>query len=95
MYKCVFCCSANVGVRGLGVDVRVSVEGVGRGCEGECRFQILAASNNTISVDCACARVSACVRACACMHACTCFHLLHLWYSDVLCVSCPCCGSHV
>ena len=52
------CCSANVGE-----DVRVSVEGVGRGCEGECGFQFLAASNRTISVD-------RCV--CVCMHACVC-----------------------
>ena len=31
MYKCVFCYSASVGEEGMG-----SVEGVGRGCEGEC-----------------------------------------------------------
>ena len=57
MYKCVFCFCASVGKEGMG-----SVERVGRGCKGECRFQILAASNSTISVD-------------RCVHTCTCFHL--------------------
>ena len=71
--------------------MRVSVEGVGRGCEGECGFQFLAASNSTISVD-RCVCVHACLRVCVRAHAVIC---VHLWYSDVLCVSCPGCGSHV